>query len=302
MNSGRLQRLWLATAAVCAAGGCLGERSTGPQLAGTVTLAASQFGLFTGSQAGLELRFPAADTGGAQYLLVGQLATSDPDLSAAFDLVGGQASAVLAAARVAPRTPGAARRFHDNLRRLDAAAALASRGSRPFAAPPARTGPPAPGSFRAFRVCADLNCRSTALVNATVQYVGTHAAIYVDTLSPAGGYAAADLQRLGAQFDSVLYPIATAAFGAPTDVDNNGLVLVVLTPQVYALTPSDQCGSLITGYFLGADLAPATRAVYNDGEIFYGLVADANGAAGCAVPTATALSPSRRRSSTSSST
>ncbi len=284
-------------AAGLAAAGCTGKESTGPRpIAGTVALAAGQFALYTGAQATGPLAFPAADSAGTQYLVVGQFATGTADVGAAFTLSGATSGAPAAEqVAMAPAPPARlpfALRFHDRLRRLDEAAARASLAlphARVPAAAPFR-GPPALGSQRVFVVCADAACRATTPVSATVQYVGSHAAIYVDDSAPAGGFPPADLQQLGAQFDSVLYPIDTIAFGAPSDVDRNGVVLILLTGAVNALTPVSACNtSYVTGFFLGYDLAPSTRAAYNDGEVFYGTVPDPNGTITCPFTAAQAL-------------
>ena len=292
MSCGRWKRVWLGAASVFAAAGCLGERSTAPsQPPVTVALGPAAYGLYPGSGTGLALNFPAADTGGAQYLVVGQLATSVPDLYAAFDLVGSAGAAAVGAARPAERRPPPASvRFHERLLSLDARAARASAGYRPTAAAPARVTAPVLGSVRAFTVCGDIYCQGLVAVNAKALYVGAHAAIYVDTLAPQGGFAAADVQQLGAQVDSVLYPIDTLAFGAPSDIDANGVVLILLTPLVNELTPSADCQSPIEGYSLGEDLAPSTRAQFNDGEVFYGVVPDPSGTlGGCTLTTPAAL-------------
>lgn len=282
-------------AVAVAIAGCGGEKSTGPQpVAGTISLAPGAYTLVAGAAAAGPLLFPAADSAGAEYLVVGQLATGVGDVSDPFALAGATpapaAGAPAAARRVAARRPFALR-FHATLLRLDAAAARASRApARGTAAAVPFRGPPALGSQRTFVVCADAYCEGTATVTATVRYVGSHSAIYVDDSAPAGGYQAGDLQQLGAQFDSVLYPVDTAAFGAPSDIDGNGVVLLLLTPAVNVLTPAAECGSsMVIGYFLGYDLAPATRRVYNDGEIFYGVVPDPDAEISCALTTAQAL-------------
>ncbi len=179
-------------------------------------------------------------------------------------------------------------RFHDDLLRRDETAARASAGF-PAPAAPARVTAPVLGTVRAFGACGDLNCQTLVTVIAKALYVGAHAAIYVDTLAPPGGFGPADLQQLGAQVDSVLYPIDTVAFGAPSDIDGNGVVLLLLTRAVNALTPASACQSPIVGYSLGVDLAPSTRAQFNNGEVFYGVVPDPSGIFGCDLTTAAAL-------------
>jgi len=79
-------------------------------------------------------------------------------------------------------------------------------------------------------------------------------------------------------FDQYLYPIDTVAFGRESDVDGNGVVIVLLTPRVNALSPNcNETGRVILGYFFGADLLdrnPSTNPGSNEAEVFFGLVPD----------------------------
>ncbi len=276
-------------AGALAAAGC-SDGSTGPTTTGSdVTLNPGQFQLFGGAQGRGPLRFPAAGPSGAEYLVVGQFATDTADVSSSYALAGisppAASQSFAAAAGLFPAVP-AALQVHDAIRRMDEAAARASvaLGARgPTAAPPAAAAPPVVGSQRTFKVCGDINCASLVQVSATAQYVGTHAAIFVDDSAPPNGFSASDLSQMGQQFDSDLYPIDHNAFGAESDIDNNGVVLILLTRKVNALVASPACKtSFVTGFFLGADLAPATRAQYNNGEVFYGMVPDPTGTVTCA--------------------
>jgi hypothetical protein len=273
------------------AAGC-GDQPAAPRpVVGDVALAPGAYELVAGGDAQGPLRFPAADAGGtgAEYLVVGQFATARPDLASSFSMVGSlPATAAVVHTPAPPRSLPAAVRFHDAIRRMDEAVALASLRGGPGGAalaPPARprTGPPAVGSRRTFRVCANLDCTSTAVVVATAQAVGAHSAIYLDSLAPPGGFTPLDLQQLASRFDTVLYPLDTLAFGSPSDIDGNGVVIILLTPRVNALVGRPDCGtSIVTGYFLAADLAPTTRGVFNDGEVFYAMVPDQQGRVSCA--------------------
>jgi len=286
-----------ALAAALAIGLASCRDTTGPTL-GTVTdvtLGAAQFALYSGSTVPGAFHFPAAGAGGAQYLVVAQFATGTPDVSSAFTLVGNVA-ALLAAAPPQPRLAamGPAQRFHDNLRRAEARLAAASRAAGARAAvagvqaAQATITPPVVGTQRTFRVCGDLYCSTLVSVVATAQYVGTHAALYLDDVVPAGGFTAGDLQQLASQFETVLYPIDHNAFGAESDIDSNGVVIILLTPQVNKLVSSPDCNtSFVTGFFFGADLDPSVRSQYNNGEIFYGFVPDPSGSVSCAYSVAT---------------
>jgi len=269
------------------AAGCDDQPAAPRAIVGDVALAPGGYAMYTGSRAAGPLRFPAAGAAGAEYLVVGQFATARADLSSTFSLTG--SLPVTPAAPQPPPAPAAlpaAVRFHDAIRRMDEAAARASLRLAPAAAPAPRAGPPAVGSSRTFRVCANLDCSSTVSVTASAEVVGEHSAIYLDQAAPAiGGFTSLDLQQLAAQFDTVLYPLDTLAFGAPSDIDGNGVVIILLTPRVNALVGRPDCqSSFVTGFFLANDLAPATRAAYNNGEVFYAMVPDPNGTVSCLHP------------------
>ncbi len=278
------------------AAGCGHDAGVGPLVTTDVALGSGEYAVYGGSAAEGTLRFPAAGTAGAQWLLVSQFAGGDTVTAPVLFTGTAQnpAAAIgprLAAAEPVPGEGGAALRFHEAIRRLDEAAARASIGMprAPLRAAGAPAGPPAVGTLRSFKVCGNVTCDRSSLVTvgARVQVVGAHNALYVDTLAPAGGFTATDLQQLDAQFDTVLYPIDRTAFGAESDIDGNGVVLILLTPRVNALVPRPACStSYVTGFFLGADIAPAYAAQYNDGEIFYGMVPDPSGLVACPHTTA----------------
>jgi hypothetical protein len=270
------------------AAGC-GDQPAAPKaIVGDVTLVPGAYALYAGSRAAGPLRIPAAGLDTAEYLVVGQFATAQGDLSESFSLTGAPPVTTTAVARGPSAALPAAVRFHDAIRRMDEAAAVASLRLTPRPAAPVRVGPPAVGSQRTFKVCSSLDCSSLASVTATAAVVGQHSAIYLDTSAPTpGGFTTTDLAQLSAQFDGVLYPLDTLAFGAPSDVDGNGVVIILLTPRVNALVGRPDCqSSFVTGFFLASDLAPATRAVYNGGEVFYALVPDPAGTVSCPHPAA----------------
>jgi hypothetical protein len=132
-----------------------------------------------------------------------------------------------------------------------------------------------------FEVCNNLSCTSFKLDTATLKYQGNHIMIFVSNRTPAGGFTAGQITAMGNTFDTDLYPIDTVAFGAPSDLDGNGRVIVLMTPYVNAITPSNQCATLgfVAGFFYGNDLTNA--AFSNHGEIFYSLVPDSLGTFSC---------------------
>ncbi|MDH4046086.1 MAG: hypothetical protein OEW06_16685, partial [Gemmatimonadota bacterium] len=237
--------------------------------------------------------FPAAGADTVEYLVAPQSAAGVPGVSAEFSLAGD--SVVIVAQPVTRRdqTPlPFAMRFHDALRRQEAEAArrprplLSAAQLAPAEAPSVKV-----GDTRTFQVCNNIPCSSTsdfAAVTGRAEYVGDHAALFVDQASPSGSFTAADLAALGARFDDDLYGVATTAFGAESDVDQNGVTIILFSPQVNQLTPESQCAtSIITGYFFGIDIDPGFQADRrsNRGEVFYAIAPDPSGSVTCTLST-----------------
>jgi len=148
---------------------------------------------------------------------------------------------------------------------------------------PAPAGPPTVGNARTFKVCANSSCSTLNNVGAVARAVGVHIAIYIDTLAPAPGLSSSDLDSLKNVFDSRLYPLDTATFGHVSDIDSNSVVIVLMSNQVNKLVTAAQCTSsgYIAGFFFPGDLAPGFSSTYNNGEIFYSIVADSAGTLSC---------------------
>ena len=300
---------------VCALGGsaaaCSGSNAgpsplasckTTSAVATHITLAVGQYvSLDPATDSGCVL-FPAnaSSTNQAEYLLVPQSATGDTAQVAPFQLTSGALSAARmpAAQRFAgPPSPRATALAFDAYRRGLARRQAAAGGVSPLvaAAPlpaaataPQPAGPPVLGSLRTFTVCANLLCGGpggkTTRVTAKVTTVGQHIAIYVDTAAPKPGLDSADLDTLKTVFDARLFPLDTAAFGQPTDVDTNGVVLVLMASAVNSLVTSAACKAtgFVAGFFFSPDLdTSATATTYNRGEIFYSIVADSAGTLSC---------------------
>jgi hypothetical protein len=233
------------------------------------------------------LRLPQAGPAGAQYLLVLASTTgvrsstaiqgpyllraSNPGAAAAAPAPTASAGA---RALAVPRR-SAAREFDALLRQrerellAEPGARLASRDTTPG---PALT----VGDVKDFKTCSNLTCSAFTTVQATLRYVGTHAAVYIDNTVPQNDpLQDADFAELGTAFDTRHYPIDTTAFGRESDIDGNGVVEILMTDAVNSLTPDCTDGRVI-GYFFGGDLVNNPNS--NHGEVFYTLVpAPANG-------------------------
>ncbi|HEX9728127.1 MAG TPA: IPT/TIG domain-containing protein [Gemmatimonadales bacterium] len=253
-----------------------------------VTLAVGEYASIEPAQlAGCATFGPVSDT--AEFLVVPQSVTGTPGQSASYSVVGDSVVFAPAARAARPdrRTP--AERFHDALRAEERAMAARSRGrARPMALA-AATERITVGQKRSFLVCSDLPCASVddmVEVSGTARYVGEHAALFVDANAPVN-FAPVDLDSLGLLFDDELYGVGTRYFGAESDIDRNGVVIVLFTPVINGLTPKSQCPtSIITGYFFGGDIDPVAVEIddrSNRGEIFYTLAADPDGAVTCTI-------------------
>jgi hypothetical protein len=126
----------------------------------------------------------------------------------------------------------------------------------------------------------------TAPINHPVKImsVGTRAIVMADTLNPSGGFTQADYDQFAANFDTLVYPLDVANFGAPTDIDQNNRVAIVFTRAVNELTAPNS-SSYVGGFFYDRDLFPKTSntmfacAASNEGEMFYMLAPDPTGIA-----------------------
>ena len=277
--------------------------STGPGVAECLSFLPVTLGVgehtIVEPQPGLCVSLPPAGASGAEhlYLPVATEGRETNDGVSAPYAISGIASGTATTARSSPlisafqgRLPPDA--FHSLLRARErdlsrqTTLELFGRG-RVGAAPP-----PVVGDQGTFDVCATTACRTFVSTTATVRAVGDRVAVYVDNTAPAGGYTDADLVDVAALFDDHLYPIDIAAFGRESDIDANGVVIVLLTQRVNALSPDcNATESVILGYFFGADLLPRgpNNPGSNEAEIFFGLVPDPDNP-DCSVTEAFALS------------
>lgn len=123
-------------------------------------------------------------------------------------------------------------------------------------------------------------CINPSLRKARVAAVSTNAIVLADTASPANGFTDADYASFATTFDTLIYPLDTTTFGAPSDIDQNGRIVIFFTPAVNALTKNSDVG-YVTGFFFGRDIFPVVAqpgfgacAGSNYGEMFYMPVVD----------------------------
>src|SRR5579872_3571151 len=112
---------------------------------------------------------------------------------------------------------------------------------------------------------------------AVVKTVGTHGIIVQDITAPSGGFSAAAFDSIAAEFDLIIYPADTVHFGQPSDIDGNGHVFLLFTPQVNAATKRGS-NSILEGFFFVGDLFATTSCTEsNKAELFYLLTPDPTG-------------------------
>jgi hypothetical protein len=124
-------------------------------------------------------------------------------------------------------------------------------------------------------------CDNPSMRTGRVMAVTDKAIVVADTSNPAGGFTADEYRSIGVTFDTLVDPVDRAAFGAPSDIDNNGHVILFFTQAVNELTAA-QSSTVTLGFFYARDLYPKTTAPgpcagSNVGEMFYLLVPDTAG-------------------------
>lgn len=130
----------------------------------------------------------------------------------------------------------------------------------------------------ASQACTNASTRTGRVVAMT-----NRAMIVSDVANPAGGYTDAEYQSILATFDTLVFPMDTAAFGAPTNISQYGRLILFYTKAVNELTPRN-ANFTIGGFFFARDLYPkraanglAACAASNENEMFYLLTPDPNG-------------------------
>ena len=139
-------------------------------------------------------------------------------------------------------------------------------------APASTLGVPVVGERRDFSV---LGSGGTfTAVTAEVRFVSQQAVMYVDA-SVLPDVPSSLLEDLAMRFDEPTFPLISESYGDVSDLDENGQVIILLTPVVNRLTSRGADG-FVAGFFFGLDLLVGAENG-NDGEIFYLLAPDPTG-------------------------
>jgi hypothetical protein len=139
------------------------------------------------------------------------------------------------------------------------------------------------GDVLRLNVNANVACSNADTKSGRVAAVGTKSIIVSDTDNPTGGYTDSEYAAIAATFDTLVFPMDTTAFGAPSNISSYGKIILLYTRAVNALTPPS-AGYTIGGFFFARDLYPKTArnglaacAGSNEAEMFYLLAPDPNG-------------------------
>lgn len=127
-------------------------------------------------------------------------------------------------------------------------------------------------------------CSNADTRTGRVAAVGTRSIVVSDKENPSGGYTDAEFASIAATFDTLVFPMDTTAFGAPSNISQYGKIILFYTRAVNQLTPQG-ASFTIGGFFFARDLYPKTArnglpacATSNEQEMFYLLVPDPDGA------------------------
>ena len=258
-----------------------------------LTLAVGETRVLSGEEA-TRFCLPGDGAEGSEYLLVPFNASSSsaarldtrveasPRPAASTALLPAPPSAQRAPLRPASREPVRDERFHDlHLRRsrLEFEPALRLSMSAPSVA---RQLAPSLGTLMELNAstltgtgCADPEWRT-----GRVMVVSERAIIVADTANPANGFTTEDYEEIAAAFDDLIWDVNVRNFGEPTDIDENGRVIIFYTRAVNELTPAN-AASYVGGFFYNRDLFPrrgsTACAGSNEAEMFYMLVPDPTG-------------------------
>jgi hypothetical protein len=162
--------------------------------------------------------------------------------------------------------------------------------SAPAAAPAERATAaalaPAVGDTLILRVgnatTADL-CSNFTTVRAVVKALGRRGTVALDVNAPSGGFSDADFRDFATEFDAVTFPTDSSWFGNPSDINRDGRVTILFTPEINRLSAPGSLG-YAGGFFFAGDLLPRDIPsqnyrcpASNEQEILYLLAADPNG-------------------------
>ena len=108
------------------------------------------------------------------------------------------------------------------------------------------------------------SCTDFTDLSVIVRKVSTSAIIVEDEANPANGFVTQDFVDMATDFDGTIYDVDVDFFGAPSDIDSNQRVVIVITKEVNKLTSSP------LAFVAHSNLFPvATCPASNEGEYYW---------------------------------
>jgi hypothetical protein len=114
-------------------------------------------------------------------------------------------------------------------------------------------------------------CQNGRAIRAVVRRVGDNSIWVEDVENPQGGFTSDDYDLLSDEFDDHIYEELVSWFGEPTDLDNNGRVVIVISEQVNRVTEQ------ALGFVVSVDFFPDQCPGGNGGEYYYARAPDPQG-------------------------
>lgn len=114
-------------------------------------------------------------------------------------------------------------------------------------------------------------CQEGRDIRAVVRRVGDNSIFVEDVDNPAGGFDPEDYDLLSDEFDNQIYEELESHFGPPSDLDENGRVVVVVSESV------NRVSSSAVGFVVSVDFFPDQCPGGNGGEYYYARAPDPDG-------------------------
>ena len=128
--------------------------------------------------------------------------------------------------------------------------------------------------FRVRRLGRDCSEIATGFVTAELRATTATSMWWTDVDNPPGGFTNAQFDELAALFDNSIYATEVAEYGAVTDLDGNGRIVIIMTKQINSdnASTSQTIGFVNPCDFLARDVDGIHTS--NEGEFFYTLAPD----------------------------
>lgn len=114
-------------------------------------------------------------------------------------------------------------------------------------------------------------CNDFSTIQGVIQRVGEKSIWVEDAGNPAGGFTDDDYELLADEFDNEIYDELVSYFGEPTDLDENGRIVIVNTRKLNEMSAN------VLGFVVSTDFFPNQCASSNGGEYYYSRVVDPDG-------------------------